>query len=401
MKYLIMQERILEMNLKIVLKKAWHILWNYRALWLFGMFLPIISANLISPASWFNREDNKQWILVKVTENFTLQIPGADATIDLTAPEGISIITPESPSWNEFQDLVEEVEREASIHLWPILIEFAVILAGSLLLGALARYIAETATIRMVNEAEESGKRSGVWEGLRRGWSPGAGRLFLLDLMLAVLAIIVFIGVFGLAVAPILLAIGSHEAILITVGVGTLGLLILASCAWFAALLLLSLVLQPIRRACVLEDQNLLASIYQGLGMIKRHLKEVGLVWLVWMGIQVVWVPLSGLILLLLVPVLLVAILFGAGLGGVSAALMAGITSVFTNGITAWIMGALAGVPVLIAVMASPMLFLYGLVKVYLSSIWTLAYRDLRVAKYPIQEPALQTKVMPALGMED
>ena len=401
MKYLIMQERKLEMKLEKILKKAWQILWNYRALWLFGLFLPIVSANMLSPTSWFNREDNEQWILVKVTEYFTIRIPGADATVDLTAPGGIRIITPQGTSWHEFRSLVEELEREASIQLWPILIEFAVILVGSLLLGALARYIAETAAIRMVNEAEESGNRLTVWEGLRRGWSPGAGRLFLLDLMIGVLAVIVFVSVFGLAVTPIFLAIGSQEAILITIGLGTLGLLILAYYAWFVVLLLLSLVLQPIRRACVLEDQNLFASIRQGLGMIKYHLKEVGLVWLVWMGIRLVWVPISGLILLLLVPVLLMAILLGIGLGGVPAALMAGIASLFTNGITAWIMGGLAGVPVLIAVMASPMLFLYGLVKVYLSSIWTLAYRELKVAKYPVQEPVPQTKAVLAPGTED
>ena len=66
-----------------------------------------------------------------------------------------------------------------------------------------------------------------VWEGLRRGLSFRAWRLFLLDLAVGVLAAIAFLGVFGLAVAPILLAIGSHEAIIITAGVGTLGLLVL------------------------------------------------------------------------------------------------------------------------------------------------------------------------------
>ena len=66
----------------------------------------------------------------------------------------------------------------------------------------MARYIAETALIHMVNETAQDGKRLRVCEGLRRGWSFGAGRIFLLDLASRILVGVIFTGAFGLAIAP-------------------------------------------------------------------------------------------------------------------------------------------------------------------------------------------------------
>jgi hypothetical protein len=389
------------MNLSTVLQKSWQMLWNYRALWLFGAVLALFGAKSIYPGPWRGLENNDQWIKIKVSDTTMIRFPGADATIDLTSPEGVRIITPDGTSWREFRDLVDLVNRKASINLWPILIELAVILVGWLLLGVAARYVAETAVIRAVDETEETGRRLSVWKGLRRGWSLRAGRLFLLDLAIGVLAAVAFIVVFGLAVTPILLAVGSHEVILITVGVGTVGLLVLAAYLWLAASAVLSLVLQPIRRTCVLEKQSLLASIRQGVMMTMHHLKEVGLVWLVWMCIRLVWIPFGALILFLLIPVLLLTILTGVLLGGVPAALVTLISSMFMNGATPWIMGALAGLPIFILVMVSPMLFVSGLVEIYKSCMWTLAYRDLRAMKSPVQGPTPQAKVVPASGPAD
>src|SRR4030042_4770170 len=143
------------MNLETILKKAWQMLWNYRALWLFGAVLALVGASTIYPPTWPNWENNGQWIKIVFTDTTTIQVPGFDMTIDLTAPGGFRIITPEVTSWREFNDLVDELNLEASIHLWPILIAFAVILGLLLLLGVIVRYIVETALIRMVNEPEE------------------------------------------------------------------------------------------------------------------------------------------------------------------------------------------------------------------------------------------------------
>jgi hypothetical protein len=372
------------MNLNSILKRSWHMLWNYRSLWLLGIFLPAVSSSLYIPFSWLDHEDNQQWTQVKINDNFIIQIPGGDATIDLTRPEDIRIVMQNGPSWDEFRSLVDEVERDSSIRLWPILIEFFVILIIIFLLRLFFRYITESAVIHMVAEFDKNGKRVSVREGLRRGWSNGAGRLFLLDLVFSLIASIIFVFLFGMAATPLIMVAGSHETTMITVGLETIGLLLLAGFVWFAVILLISLILQPIRRSVVLEKQKLFASIRQGSSMTRQHLKDVSLVWLVWMGIRVIWIPLSGLLLFLLAPLLLLTFPVGIVLGGIITALVAGVTSLFTGGINAWIMGALAGLPIFILVIGSPIIFLAGLVKVYLSSMWTLAYRMLMVVKNPI-----------------
>jgi hypothetical protein len=56
------------------------------------------------------------------------------------------------------------------------------------------------------------------------------------------------------------------------------------------------------------------------------------------------------------------------------------------EGATPWIMGLLVGLPIFIVVMLSPILFVSGLVEIYKSSIWTLAYRDLKAMELTAQE---------------
>jgi hypothetical protein len=390
------------MSINHILRNAWKMLWNYRALWLFGAALAMVGVGAIYTVPWSGDENNNDhWTQIKLTEEFSIRVPGGNMTIDLTDPKRIRIVAPEGTSWNEVQRQIEEVERDTSIHFRLIFIELGIILVGSILLGLMARYIAETAMIHMVNETAQDGKRLSVWEGLRRGWSPGAGRLFLLDLASRILIGVIFAGVFGLAIAPLLLALGSRDWVVITLGIGTVGLLSLTVALWFATIMLLSLVLQPIRRVCVLEKQSLMASIRQGIRMMKHNLKELGLIGLIWLGIRLVWVPLAGMILLLLVPILLMTTLLGVAVGGVPAILVTSITSLFTDGLTTWIMGVLAGFPIFILIMISPMLFISGLMEVYLSSIWTLAYRDLRAVKHMVKEPASQTEVIPAPATAD
>lgn len=388
------------MNLTAVVEKAWKMLWNYKALWLFGIVLALVGANTIFPVPWNDWENNDQWTKIRINDT-TIKVPGSDMTIDFNAPGGVRITTPDGITWQEFNDLVDELNLEASIDLWPILVELAVIVVVSILLGLIARYIAETAVIRMVYETEETGKRLSVWQGLQRGLTFRAGRLFLIDLVVGILLTVIFIGGFGVSLAPILLAIGRSEAVLITVGVGTLGLLVLAAYLWMAASGVLSLVVQTIKRALVLENQSFLASIRLGIMMTKNHLKEVSLVWLVWMGIRVLWVPLSIMAIILLFPVMIMSILGGVALGGVSATVVAAIANAFTTNTTSVIMGLLAGLPVFILVMVSPVLFVGGLVQTYLSSMWTITYHDLKTIEGPVQEPAPQAQVIPAGGSAD
>jgi hypothetical protein len=54
----------------------------------------------------------------------------------------------------------------------------------------------------------------------------------------------------------------------------------------------------------------------------------------------------------------------------------------------------LVGLPIFIVVMISPILFVGGLVEIYKSSIWTIAYCDLKAMELPAQVPVSQAQVL-------
>ncbi len=388
------------MNTRSVLQKSWQMLWRYRALWLFGAVLGLVAANTIFLGPWGNREENNQWLNIKITNFTTLRVPsGSDVTIDLTAPQGVQVISPDGNSWRGLQDLLDEINRGLPVNILAIFTEIVVILLIMIVLGTVARYVAETAVIRMVNETDETGKRLSISQGLRRGFSSRAWRLFLVDLLVGGLFTLVIIIVFGLAFSPLLLVINNHEPITIAAGVGgVLFLLALAGFLWMAGAAVLSLVMQPVRLAVVLENRGLLASIHQGLRMTKQNFKKVGLLWLIWMGIRILWAPVVVLIVILIAPVFLLSVLAGTVAGGAPAALVGAIASLSTCGATPWIMGALAGLPIFVLVTISPILFVSGLVEIYKASLWTLGYRDLRALESTAQAPAPRAPMVPAQG---
>ena len=386
------------MRINTILKKSWGMLRQYRALWLFGAVFALVSVNIVYPIEWLSDEEDKPWTTIRITDTMNIKVPGFDMTIDLTAPGGVRIITPDTVGWRSFSEMTDELNRDVSINLWPILVECGVILVVSIVLGTVFRYVAEIALMRMVDETHQTGKHLSLREGLRRGWSRRAWRLFLLDFSIGLLTAMGFIVVFGLAAAPLLLAIGSHEAILITVGIGTFGLLALAVCLCFPAAMVLSIILQPIRRACALEDQSLWTSIRQGIRLTRHHFKEVGPLWLVWMSIRVLWALVGTVVVILLAPVLVVTILAGLVAGGLPAVLVALVARIFIGGVTPWLIGTLAGMPVFIVVTISPILFVSGLVEIYKSSMWTLGYRDLKAVKVIAKAPIPQPEGLPVSG---
>ncbi len=68
------------------------------------------------------------------------------------------------------------------------------------ILTAIARYVAETATMRMVDEYEASGAKMTVRQGFRIGWSRTSWRLFLINLIvnlpiILLMAVLLIVGV--------------------------------------------------------------------------------------------------------------------------------------------------------------------------------------------------------------
>ena len=321
------------MNHTKVLKRAWHIVWRYRALWVFGFILALT-------AGGGGGGGGAQYSLGG--EDFS----GRGLRIERVPPEVVSM-------------------------LLAIGIGLACLVVILIIVAAIARYVATTALIRMVDDHEETGQKRSIRQGFRMGWSRSAFRLFLIDLLIGLPLAVAFILLFLLAAAPLLLwatestaagALGTAT----TIGLGLLVVLLIIVVA-----VILSVLMPFFRRVCVLQHTGVVESIRQGYAMVKRNLKDVALMWLIILGLRIGWT-------ILMIPVVLLLLVVSGGLGGLLALLSGGLTGLAFEGAMPWIVAAMVGIPIFILVMAVPLSLLGGLFETYLSSTWTLTYRELR-----------------------
>jgi hypothetical protein len=121
----------------------------------------------------------------------------------------------------------------------------------------------------------------------------------------------------------------------------------------------------------VLEELGVIESIQRGWAVARQRFWDV-----VVMGILLFAV--SILSAFVLIPAVLLLMAVGAVLGGLPALLVGWVTSLFVQGAAPWITGIAIGLPIFLAVVILPAAFLGGLVEVFKSSAWTLAYREAR-----------------------
>lgn len=382
-----------------VLKRAWRILWNYRALWIFGVILALTTFSWQSTA-WTrqdgSRSEDGKGIQIIVNDDFSIRLPGEGLIIDLIGAEGPSVKIQSGQAWKEvanLRDLVGEVAPADLVSaLITVLIAASAILGLLYILGKIAYYVAETAIIRMVAGYDAAGEALTIRQGFRTGWSRSAWRLFLIDLVVVLPVVCAIILLFILILSPLLLWATRDTA------VGVFGTLVSAGLFFpFLAIVfvvagLIALLLRFFHRACVLENLGVRESITHGLSVVRRHWRDVGVMWLIMIGLGFAWtlalIPLG----LILIPLLLVLIIAGMIVGAVPAVLTAAIANLFVQDVLAWVLGVLVGLPFFILTVASPLIFLSGLWHTYKSSTWTLAYRELRGLE------VLQTESWPDLA---
>jgi hypothetical protein len=319
-----------------VLKRAWEIMWRYRALWVFGIILALTTAGLRGNG------------------------PQATFGGDGDNGGGNSGFSPPGP----------EIPPEVVGILIAIGAAVACAIVIFIVVSVIARYVAETALIRMVDDYEETGEKRGVREGFRMGWSRTAWRLFLIDLLIGLPTAVVLIFLFLLALAPLLLWVTKNTVAGAIGTVATIGLFLLFVLLAIIVSLVLSLLMHFFRRACALEELGVIEAIREGFGVVRRHLKDVGIMWIIMTGLGLAWT-------LLMIPVTILLVIAGLILAGLPALLMGGLVSLVLGPI-GLILAAAIGIPILILVVAAPSLFLGGLAEVFKSSVWTLTYRELR-----------------------
>jgi hypothetical protein len=349
-----------------ILQRAWHILWNYRALWVFGLILALAAGGSASSHGGNN--------------NFQFQ------------DNEHSYQTPSYGSIQEFFNaLNQQVEKlfsqgipEANISgqalttfLWIVGIFVVLMLLVGIVI-AIARYVSETAVIRMVDEYENTATKMTVRQGFRIGWSRTAWRLFLINLVVN-LPVILMLILFFVAGLIMLGVIGNGDAALNPVSIAALvGLVFFVIFVVIILSVFLGLLRHFFWRISVLEEVGVRESLRRGFAMVRENWKSVGLMWLVMIGIGIAWMVVSLVAIVVTIPVVIVTTIVAIIVAAVPALLLVGLFSLFLTGPLPWIAAALFILPLFFVVAFSPWLLLGSWKSVYTSTVWTLTYREIK-----------------------
>jgi hypothetical protein len=331
-----------------ILRRAWELTWRYRVLWVFGILLALTTSR-------GSGNNGFQYSL------------GRD---DLFAPGG-PLFGPGTPP---------RIPAEIVGTLIAIGIGLACLALVLVVISLVVRYVAETALIRLVDDHETTGERRRVGEGFRLGWSRTAWRLFLIDLLIGVPVAVVFVVLFLVALAPLLLWFARRDTVGSVGVLATIGMVVLFIWLAVAVAVVLTLLVRFFRRACALDGLGVVESIRHGFGVVRDHFRDVAIMWLIMVGVS-----LGAGVLFFLAAILLVAL--GLLAGAVPALVVGGLASMVSEGVLPWILGILVGAPVFFLVLVLPLLFLSGLFEIFKSSVWTLTYRQLRALDKAELEP--------------
>ncbi len=366
-----------------ILKQAWRNVVSYRALWVFGIILALTAFGG-SWMTWVPGDDDPdtRWEGLQIT-------PRGGETVWQATRRTLD---------DEFAKADREIERffeiefdiEMTSHLRTYLITFAVTILALFVLGRIARYVADTALIQMVNRHDETGEKVGFRRGLAMGWSRPAWRIFLINLVVNITAWLAIMALFALILGPIALWADGSETVTIIGGflTGSLCLLGIAASIVFAGLV--SLVKLMAHRAAVVEEMTVFGSIRRGYLVLRGDLRDMITMGVVALGIHGLW-PLLA--------VLMVLVLLSGGLliGALPAVILANLSDPAT------LPAAIVGGAAFFLILFAPLTLLQGMLEVFFSSVWTLAYRQLRGFESQASEPApeapMPSSALPVPGL--
>jgi hypothetical protein len=354
---------------KKILLRSWHILWAYRVLWIFGFLLALASGNnQINNNYRSDNNNNNPPSSVQAPSWEDLQGDTfAEKMNDAFAKLGL-----------EIQKLQERYPVEFRMVIAAAVTGFVVLVLLGIVIGVL-RYVATTAAIRMVNEYEQSGVKVGFRQGWKYGWSRAAWRAFWVNVLvrLPLLVLFVVLGLIGWWIFSAFMN-GEEWTIIssLIAGIGLAFLFIFATAILMAVLYVLR---DLAWRLVALEDAKVIESLRAAWALVRRQWKSVGPMWLVMIGINIIW---SIAFVVLIVPLLIVSLV--TAIGGLVVAILptlltAGIVSLLSApDYWPWIFAAIIGAPIFFIITFSPVLLVNGWHEIYQSSVWTLTYRELK-----------------------
>ncbi len=363
-----------------ILKRSWHILWDYKVLWIFGVILALTAGGANGPRNPGNGGG------------------GSDGSNGSGNGSSYQMDTPfirELNEWGEqnIEPLVRDPDKFLSTLIWIGVGLFLFILLVSAI-AAVFRYVSETAVIRMVDEYEQTGAKVGFKQGWRYGWNRTAWRLFLINLVinLPVIGLLLLLIILGLGVYY---SVISHvEWLTVTGIIASVGLAFLFIFLVGLGMIVLNWLRHFVWRVCVLEDLDVRDSFKRGFALVKRNWQSAALMWLVMFGLMIAYGIASIILFFILLPVFAVMAIAGLIVAAIPGLIAFGIASLFTAWPLAVIIGVLVALPFFITVTFSPLVLIGGWVQVYTSSVWTLTYREIKALNHmePVEEKPLLTK---------
>jgi len=346
-----------------VLKRAWHILWQYRALWVFGIILAITTASIGSQSNYqFSGNDNQP------------SNPSREMNLDPNQPLWPQVFDEMNKGWQEAKTEFNRLLSPDNPIQWErdllrFAIGFTIVMLVLYFIGKILRYVVEVALVKMVDIFEETGEKLKARQGWRLGWSRQAWRIFLIDLIIYLPMFVVFVLFMVMALSPILTVAAGMPVQGVVGLVASIGLIMLFSLLALVVLAVVSLVKPVIIRKIVLEDMSTGPAFREGFRMFRHAWKEYGLMWLILKGIDIVW-PLAMFPFVLLTGA--IGLLFGGGF----AFLLGG--DAIQSGDPAMMWPIILGVFLLVIVVGVPLAFLTGLRETFKSTSWTLTYREIK-----------------------
>ena len=348
-----------------ILKRAWHILWSYKVLWIFGIILAITAAGMGSGGGGTSYTvgsgdfQGRQFRDITPDE-FRREFEDGFDDFGRELENAIE----------DFEDLFGEGIRSSTVDtIIAIGVGLLIFFLVLFIVGRVARYVSETALIKMVDQYEETEERLTFRDGLRLGWSRTAWRLFLINLVVNIPVVIAFGLLLFLALTPLFLLGTGVTAVGVVGTVGAIGLFFIWVLAAIAVSAALNLLKHFFRRACAIEDLGVIESIRRGYLVVRGNLKDVVLMWLIMIGISLGWT-------IVMIPVGLLAGLLALLVGGLAFFIFAGLGSLLASGVTPWIIAGVLALPLFVLTFMVPMGFVGGLRETFVSSTWTLTYRE-------------------------
>jgi hypothetical protein len=357
------QDRRTAMNQTSIIKQAWSTLIHYRALWVFGVILALTAASVGSVLTWLP-DDEPDY----ARRGITIQPRDGETFWDAVERTfGAEI----DRANHELDELFEELNLRIKSDIVAYLITLAAIAVALYLIRLVGRYLSRTALIRMVDQYQETGQKLGVRKGFRLGWSRQTWQLFFIELLVNLVVLAAILLIFALIFGPLPLWVDGSEGTIFALSILTAGFFFLAIFVVIVGCVFASIVKRFARRACVLEGLGVTASVVRGYGLARQNLKDLLPLVMVMIGIDLSWPFVAGVLMLLL---------FGTGMlvGGLPGLLTGNVLTLLATGATPVVVGAVVGGVILLLILVAPLVWLDGMRYVFLSSMWTVTYRQIQ-----------------------